>query len=870
METPSPTLVTATAVRTAAEVEREALRLAARLRGTGVAAGDRVLLKADNSVEVVTALLALVHLGASIVLLDDRQTEEECHRAARVARVRWSLGATAANVPAGATPLTFADLAGGEPVDCALNFHTWQDQPDALVTWSSGSTGLPKGVVRSGAAFLADLERTRERMGYRPDDVLLPLVPFSHFYGLTLVLIWWRVGATLVVAATDRLDQALRVGVDTGVTVVDATPSTYHSLLNLTERRPQLRDDLSTVRMWCVGGAPLGAAFADRYAVAFGLPLLDGYGSNEAGNVALACADNAVGCGRPMPGVEVTIVGEDGKPVHVGHTGEIVVRTPALMAGYLADDGSLVPPPDPDAWRTQDLGYWDSEGNLYVVGRKLAVHRLGHTLYPEAIERRAEACGRPVKIVSVDDERRGCQLVFVVADPDGGSSHYWRREIDALLPAYERPNRVMVVEQFPLNGNGKPDMAALKMRALAYRTGVGSAAVPYGDRVAALGEVVDFLRSQPEKVYDILTEISVRKAVELEIEGSVETLAGAVEEVVRYGPDKVPQLAVFMSSNVLLYSYVLYALVPSLFVEKVVLRPSSQVGSQTRRLHELLAGVHGLPIELSEESQRDFVEGTAAESRVVVFTGAYANAENVRTKLRKDQLFLFFGQGINPFVVGPDAEHERAVEDAVRIRMLNSGQDCFGPDIFLVHKSTMESFVEGLTKRLAEQRYGEYGDPDVDYGPLCYDGALKLATEYLPKNAEYIVRGGSIDFRTGHVEPTVLVRDLEDGAAVSEFFSPIFNVVAYDDETKLREILASPYFAERAMGAMLYGLNAELVEHIARRHTVAVNSTLLEVDNGNSPFGGKGIMANYVMHRGKRIAEPLLISKTVAQYGKKS
>ncbi|RAG86016.1 hypothetical protein DN069_08855 [Streptacidiphilus pinicola] len=873
-------MVTGSGTRTAQDIAGAALRLAAVLRRTGVRTGERVLLKADNSPSMVTALLALMHLDVSVVLLDDRQTDQECTRAATLTKAPWAVSHRGEEIAPHVRTIPL-DAVEAEPaeteLDAELDFSAWERREDALITWSSGSTGLPKGIVRSGRALLDDLERSRERMGYQASDVLLPLVPFSHFYGLTLVLIWWRLGCTLIVTPTNRLDQALKVGSEAGATVVDATPSTLHSILNLTERRPQLLVELATVRMWCVGGAPMSSTFAARFAATFGVPVLDGYGSNEAGNIALASVDNPEGCGRPLDGVEVTIVDADGSPVPIGSTGEIIVRSPAMMVGYL-DEAGEVAPLGSEAYHTQDLGYWDTHGNLYVVGRKYAVHRLGHTLYPESIERRAEACGRPVKIVALDDERRGCQLVFVVADPDGSSAQLWRREIDALLPSYEQPNRVIVVEQFPLNANGKPDMVELRRQAqdaigdraarpVVPVAALASANVPLPDRLHAVHDMVAFLREQPEQIAEILTEISVRRAVDEEIEDSIVTLEGAVEEIDRYRPGRVSRLAGFMSSNVVLYSYVLHAVLPSLFVERISMRPSSQVAAQTRRLHELFAPVHGLPIEMSTLNQRQFVSGPAAEADVVVFTGAYNNAEELRGKLRRDQLMVFFGQGINPFVVGPDADGERAVEDAIRIRLHNSGQDCFGPDVFFVHASLQDRFVGGLTKRLAEQRHGAYTDPDADYGAVYYDSAIRATTEFLLRNREHVVHGGEVDFRTGLVRPTVLVRNIEDQLDISEFFSPIFNVVVYDDPERLEKVLFSPYFAERSMGAMVYGTEDALVEKLRERHTVGVNRTLLDVDNGNHPFGGRGVMANYAAYRGRRTAEPLLLSKSVAQYG---
>jgi acyl-CoA synthetase (AMP-forming)/AMP-acid ligase II len=116
----------------------------------------------------------------------------------------------------------------------------------------------------------------------------------------------------------------------------------------------------------------------------------------------------------------------------------------------------------PDGWfGTGDLGRLDEDGNLHVVGRHRAVHRMGYTLYPESIQRQAEACGAPICLVSVDDERRGCQLVLFVEDPQARPTGYWRDRIDALLASYERPNAIEVLPRLPVGSTGKVDRAHL-------------------------------------------------------------------------------------------------------------------------------------------------------------------------------------------------------------------------------------------------------------------------------------------------------------------------------------------------------------------------------------------------------------------------
>jgi long-chain acyl-CoA synthetase len=452
-------------VQTIDDFERDALRVAAVIRDGGVGTGDRVMLKAGNSTAWVCVLYALMHVGASIVLVDQQEHIEETRRIALRTGVKKTFVDDDAPIDAEADPVHLYELlvaATDRPADDGqLSFDAWGELPDGLIMWTSGSTGTPKGVVKSGARFLRNLERNAAQVGHRSDDVLLPLLPFAHQYGLSMVLIAWLTRCSLVIAPYRRLDHALRMAGQTGTTVIDATPSSYRSILNLVTRKPALRAHLESTRMFCVGAAPLDAPLVAAYTEEFGLPLLDSYGSTELGNIAFATLDNPVATGRPMEGIQVRIVDEDGRPVPAGEAGEIQVDTPDALEGHLAEDGTLIPAPT--GWQpTGDLGHLDEHGNLFVLGRKLAVHRMGYTLYPELIERKVEAAKCPVRVVPLPDERRGAQLVFFVEDEQRRDAAHWREVLDGLLPAYERPNRVIVLDAFPLNRNGKPDKRRLE------------------------------------------------------------------------------------------------------------------------------------------------------------------------------------------------------------------------------------------------------------------------------------------------------------------------------------------------------------------------------------------------------------------------
>ncbi|WP_055528799.1 aldehyde dehydrogenase family protein [Streptomyces alboniger] len=834
------------------------------LQRRGVEPGSRVMVGGVNSPEWVVELLALVHLDASVVLTDHRAAAAQRARIRRQARVVLDagdgIGCTASPQP--------VRRAGVVP-----NVAAWSRRQDAVISWSSGTTGEPKGIVRSGRSILDNLTLSAERMGYRPDDVFLPVLPYSHQYGLSLVLCWWLGGGTLVVyGPTTRLDRALEAGAEHGLTVVDAAPSTYYSLLNLFDRRPVLVDTLKSVRAWCVGGAPLGRNLADRFLARTGRHLLDGYGATEVGNIALAPPGDPVGCGTPLPGVTVEVHDENGMPLPHDRLGELVVRTDGLMTGHLGEDGEIVPVRN-SVHRTGDIGRRDAAGRVFPVGRKRAVHRDGHTLYPDHLAERAESVGAQTQVVAVPDERLGSRLVFVVADPAGQEPAHWKRLLRSVLARYEQPDHLAVLPELPLTTTGKPDLSALEQIAMtslhattaATETGTAAYRIPFAERVHALRAVRRYVAEHEDEVLEILTDISPYDTARTEIQSFLCVLDGAEEEIRRGRPNGVPQAAVFMPSNIPLYSYALYLLVTSLYSDRVTFRPATAIENQMQRLHALLGPVHRLPIEIFELSRRKFVTGPVREADFIVFTGEFSNAETIREGLADDQLFLFFGQGINPFVIAPDADLPHAVRDLVRIRMHNSGQDCFGPDVVYAPQGRTEEFLDLLTAELSALRFGQNKDPEADYGPLSYDSALVDCADYLARHARRIHYGGRLDLPSRRVEPTVLLWDFDDKIPLDEMFAPVFNVVSYPGARRLRERLASPYFNERALGAMVYGNDPETVEVLARRHQTCVNRTLLDAEDGNRPFGGYGMRANYLSYGGERRAEPLLVSQAVAR-----
>jgi aldehyde dehydrogenase (NAD+) len=383
------------------------------------------------------------------------------------------------------------------------------------------------------------------------------------------------------------------------------------------------------------------------------------------------------------------------------------------------------------------------------------------------------------------------------------------------------------------------------------------------ERPAAVENLLRFLQDRREDVLGILTDVASYSAAEAELAASIKALEGAALEMETRQPRRVDRMAVFMPSNVVLYSYVLYLVIPSLFVRQIDFRPSSYVTEQTARLHALLAPVHRLPLQLQCVSQRAFMEDAVRPANVVVFTGTYANAEKIKLQLRKDQLYVFFGQGVNPFIVSERAEIDAAVRDLVAVRMFNSGQDCMGPDAVFVHQSVAERFLGLLSNQLSELVFGSSKDPKADYCPIYYPSTLDLLSKYFMSNAQFIYAGGIVDYSCNKIEPTVLYGSLKQKPEIVEFFGPVFNVISYDSDDALIGELAKDFYKDRAMGASVYG-NRWLAESLRSHHSVSIDATLFDIEDGNAPFGGYGPMANYAQYQGQLKIAPMLISQVVS------
>jgi acyl-CoA reductase-like NAD-dependent aldehyde dehydrogenase len=359
-----------------------------------------------------------------------------------------------------------------------------------------------------------------------------------------------------------------------------------------------------------------------------------------------------------------------------------------------------------------------------------------------------------------------------------------------------------------------------------------------------------------------LTEVATWHSAADEVHRTVRVLAGAPWEIQRNRPRTLSRLATFLPSNNVLYSYALFGMVPSLYTEQVIARPSARVRAVGQRVHEILADLTDGRITLTGASQREFIQfGACADA--VLFTGQPENAAQVMAAVGSRPTVLAFGSGPNPFVVGPEADLDRAAGDLVAARLYNSGQDCLCPDVTFVHHSVAERFVKQLCALTADLSVGDRRDPATRIAPLVYDDAVRQAAEFLDEHRPYVRQGGKVDLAGGVVEPSVVQLPWRPEFRPPEHFSPVFSVVSYDGLEQLRSWFTNPAEVTRGMYASVFGEPGLPGDRIGTT-VIARDRTTFDVEDGNQPFGGFGPLGGCVQADGVVTGRPLLLSAEVA------
>jgi acyl-CoA synthetase (AMP-forming)/AMP-acid ligase II len=456
--------------------------IATALLAAGVAPGERTVVLLERGADAVAAYFATLATGAIAVLATETLKPRQIEHILLHSGARY-LVSTGEFLARKSRPLrTDACLIDIDAIDCGDS--TFQPvrrvgSDVAQIVYTSGSTGLPKGVAVSHTNLWAASRAVVSYLGITGDDRIASLLPFSFVYGLSQLLCAASTGAALVIERSPLPGQIVETLRTRDVTVLAAIPSLWMRLLQV----PAFRDEpLPALRVITNAGGhlPLPLVRTLRQVHA-GARLFLMYGLTEVLRSTYLPPEELDrrpdSIGRAIPGADVYVLRDDGTPAAPGEIGELVHRGPTVTLGYWNDPGltaqvyrpnPLRPPGVPDAERvvfTGDLVRADAEGFLYFVSRKSRIIKtLGYRVGPDEIVSVLCASGEVAEaiVAGEPDESRGERIVAYVVLREGGSIDRLRTFCRHELPRYMEPARFEVRNALAVLPNGKHDLATVR------------------------------------------------------------------------------------------------------------------------------------------------------------------------------------------------------------------------------------------------------------------------------------------------------------------------------------------------------------------------------------------------------------------------
>ncbi|UFR03862.1 4-coumarate--CoA ligase family protein [Streptomyces sp. Go40/10] len=467
------------------QVDRFHRRLAAALADSGVRKGDVLALHSPNTIAFPTAFYAATRAGAAVTTVHPLATAEEFAGQLQDSGARWIVTLSplletarrAAEIAGGVREILVCDSAPGHRSLTDL-LATTAPEPDlaidpaediAALPYSSGTTGTPKGVMLTHRQIATNLAQLEPAVPTGPGDRILAVLPFFHIYGLTaLVNAPLRHGATVVVLPRFELETFLAAIETHRITGLYVAPPI---VLALAKHPAVSRYDLSSLKYVISAAAPLDARLALACAERLGLPPIgQAYGMTELSpGTHVVPLDRlreapAGTVGRLIAGTEMRIVSLDdpGKDLGTGEPGEILIRGPQVMKGYLGRPDATAAMIDADGWlHTGDVGHVDPDGWLFVVDRvKELIKYKGFQVAPAELE--ALLLTHPgitdaAVIGAHNDDGNEIPHAFVVRAPTADDL----TENDVLLyvaervAPYKRVRRVTFTDTVPRAASGK-------------------------------------------------------------------------------------------------------------------------------------------------------------------------------------------------------------------------------------------------------------------------------------------------------------------------------------------------------------------------------------------------------------------------------
>lgn len=337
-------------------------------------------------------------------------------------------------------------------------------QPDdlAVILYTSGTSGRPKGVMLTHGNLTADMVNTIHHVGLTHADTFLGILPQFHSFGLTaLTLIPLSIGAKVVYTARFVPRRVVELVRQHRPDMFMAIPSMYGALLSVKDATPE---DFSSIRLAISGGEPLPAIVNDRSRERLGLTIYEGYGLTETSPIVSINAPGkcrAGSVGQIIHGCDARIVDDQERDLPIEHEGEILLRGPNIMAGYFKLPELTRQVITPGGWfRTGDWGKLDREGFLYITGRKKEMLIIaGENVFPREIEEvlNAHPSIKDSAVIGRHDPLRGELPIAFVELKEGAAFNeaQLRQFCRDRLAQFKVPREIRQIEQLPRNPTGK-------------------------------------------------------------------------------------------------------------------------------------------------------------------------------------------------------------------------------------------------------------------------------------------------------------------------------------------------------------------------------------------------------------------------------